>query len=833
MKPEEGRVSRGERERIEALFEEALARPPEERDAWLRAVCAEEPRVQREVRALLKAHARSGGILSAPPRFSTGWRGSPEVADPHEALHAALGDRYRLEDVLGEGGMGTVFRARDLRHGRLVAIKTIHPDFTTEAGRKRFDREIQVTAALQHPHILPLLDSGVAGRFLYYIMPCVEGESLRARLDREGRMPASTAVRIAIDVAEALEHAHRRGVIHRDIKPSNILLTRQHDALIVDFGIARVIEERRGEALTGTGRALGTPEYMAPEQLRGEATPRSDLYALGAILYEAITGLRWHGPVLPSDASWRGVPEALRPVLERALQPSPDERWLDATAFCHALEAWSAGVLTPPASAPRRLLRRIRDLLVSHHPARPSRKSVAVLPLANLSRDEETEYFSDGITEDIIAQLSKIHDLKVISRTSVMRFKGCDRPIRQIGDELGVATVLEGSVRRVQDRIRVVTQLIDVRTEDHLWAETYDRELRDIFAVQSDVARRIAEALRITISSGELSRIDRRPTDDPEAHNLYLKGRYLWNQRTKSGLTTAAEFFRRAIGRDPDYAPAYAGLADAYLLLGSYGYVPESEALGEARAAVEKALELDEDLAEAHASRGQVLRSAGEWASEEREYLRAIELNPNYATARQWYATLLMAKGRPRDARLQIRRAEELDPLSHAIGVTVGIVLELSGDHEGAIKQLRKTLELKPDYFSAYAWLLEAYCALGQYEEAMGAYRKLIEVRPEMPERDLILAYIEARFGKRDAALAILERVDPENRESVLAGSVYGLVSDPDRAFEVLERQAHAEAGRMYRLHDVLLFYAKVHPALEPLRTDPRHEQLLERIGVA
>jgi serine/threonine-protein kinase len=758
------------------------------------------------------------------------------MLDPHEALHEELSDRYELQDVLGEGGMGTVYLARDLKHDRPVAIKTIHPDRTTQEVRKRFEREVRVTASLQHPHILPLIDSGVAGETLYYVMPHVEGESLRSRLARDERLPIHEAVRIASDVAEGLEYAHQNGVVHRDIKPANILLTSGY-ALIADFGIAALADARGGETLTQTGLAIGTPAYMAPEQFAGVATPRSDLYSLGAVMYEVLAGRRWNLGAGAEKTDWMGVPLALRLVLERALSLEPDDRWPNARAFREALaeagaprrESRAPGAR---ASASASILQRLRQSFRRPRAAPPTpAQSIAVLPLANLNRDEETEYFSDGITEDIIAHLSRIRDLKVISRTSVMRLKSTTKSIREISEELGVATILDGSVRRSKDRVRIVSQLIDAATDEQMWTETYDREMTDIFAIQSEVAEHIAAALRVTISSGERSLIKQRPTDDPEAHNLYLKGRYLWNRRTSAGLASAAECFRQAIGCDPLYAPAYAGLADAYLLLGSYGYMPEVEALRKTKAAVERALELDDRLAEAHASRGQVLRSERDWRGEESEYLRAIELNPNYATAHQWYATLLAALGRGEEALDEIRRAEELDPLSHAVSVTAGIVRFVNRDYEGAIEQLEKTLELEPDYFSAYAWLQGAYSELGRYEEAIRAYERLAELRPDMPGSDLSLALIHARCGRREKALEILDQVEQGGSDQAWSGVVYGLLGERTRALELLERSFDDESWRMFVLHRNLLFYLKVGPWFDPLRSDTRFKDLLRRMN--
>ena len=829
--------------RVQELLEEAAGLEGPERDALLAGRCSGDPALRAEVESLLEARSegdeffrrlsdRMGRLGEAGGDRSTPAGGS---VDPHAALHEAIGDRYRLEALIDEGGMGLVYQAVDRKHGRRVAIKTILPELRKGMAVARFEREIRVTARLQHPHILPLLDSGVAGDLLFYIMPYVEGESLKARLDRAGRLPAGEAVRIAIDVADALAHAHARGVLHRDVKPSNILLAENH-VQVVDFGIARMLGDFDGDELTGTAHGLGTPGYMAPEQFGGESTPRSDVYALGAVLYEALTGRRWRS--LPPDGSdrWQHVPEGLVDVLTRALRETPADRWAEVSEFARALRAWergaaAAGAPTAPEPAAGGWWARLRERLAGGHGPRPDRKSVAVLPFDHLSRDEETEYFSDGITEDIIAHLSRIRELKVISRTSVMRFKGSEASVRDIGRELRVGTVLEGSVRRAGDRVRVVSQLIDVRTEQNLWSQTFDRELTDIFDIQSEVAQRIAHQLEARITDDERSLIRRRPTEDIEAHDLYLKGRHLWNRRTRVGLESAEEQFKRAVARDPLFAPAYAGLADTYLLLASYGYLGEIEGLRKAETAVNRALELDERLAEAHASRGQILRASRDWTGEEREYRRAIELNPNYATAHQWYATLLTALGRRDEATAEIERAADLDPLSHAISVTRGIVRFLHREYDGALAELNRTIELEPRFFSAYAWLVLIRSQLGEYERALDAWKTMAELHRDPRLGEYSRSFVLAASGDWEGAHEFLRRRSDSPRDAGWRGIIHAQLGEIDEAFHALETALDDPSWRLFILHRSLLFYLKVGPWFDPIRDDPRFEGLLERMN--
>ena len=736
--------------------------------------------------------------------------------------------------MIGKGGMGTVFRARDRKHGRRVAIKTIHADLAG-ASTRRFLREIQITARLQHPHILALLDSGTAGDTLYYVMPFIEGESLRARLDREGTLETGEAVRLGGQVLDALGYAHRRGIVHRDIKPDNVLLAERH-AVIADFGIAKALTST-DEEITGTGWRIGSPGYMAPEQFAGEVSPASDLFAVGAVLYEAMTGQRWSSVRYEDNTEWHAIPPKVRPVLQRALALSPSDRWASADEFRQALRSAAdtrrpARMVVASTLLTVLVLASLWVVLTADRDAGGSveaGRSIAVLPLDNLNGDQETEYFSDGITEDIIAQLSRISELDVISRNSTMQYKDSDLPLHAIAEELGVDAVLDGSVRRDGDRVRIVSQLIDTRTEASLWSETYDRELTDVFAIQADVAQQIAGALRATVSPAERTIIERRPTEDVEAHQLYLRGRYLWNRRTRAGLEGAVDFFSQAVERDPGYAPAHAGLADAYLLLGSYGYLPESEAIGAAKGAAERALELDPDLAEAWATRGQILRAERDWAGEEAAYRRAIELNPNYATAHQWYATLLAALGRAEEAEREIRRAEALDPASLAVSVTVAVVLHVNRDFERALEQTRRTLELDPEYFSAVVWEMMTYSEMDRYPDALASADRLLELRPDVPEFGIFIANVHAKGGEEALARQTMERVRAVAEDRTLSAWVHATLHDVDAAFDLLDAEFADDSWSMFVLFRSLLFYMDAGPWFDPIREDPRFAELIRR----
>src|SRR5437588_2413750 len=479
--------------------------------------------------------------------------------------------------------MATVYLARDLKHGRQVAIKVLGPEIAAALGPERFLREIELAARLTHPHILPLHDSGQAGASLYYVMPYIEGESLRDRLEREGPLPLEDALRITREVAGALGYAHSHDVVHRDIKPENILLS-GGEAVVADFGIARALTQAGGTRLTETGIPVGTPAYMSPEQASGGGPidGRSDVYSLACVLYEMLAGEPpYTGPtaqaliakvmVDPVPAVRRlrpTVPPGVDQALRKALAKAPADRFASMAAFTDALSA----------------------------PAAPRSPSVAVLPFRNLSADPENEYFADGITEDVIAHLSKIRALKVISRTSVMAFKQREQSLKEIAARLEAATLLDGSVRRAGDRVRIVAQLIGAENDRHRWAETYDRQLTDIFGIQTDVALHIAQALKAELAVDEQTRIRKEPTNDLRAYQLYLLGRHWLVRYTPVALQRAIEHFQGAIAKDPAYALAYASVAMAYAELAESGAMAPDTAAREAKEAAAHAVRIDPQL---------------------------------------------------------------------------------------------------------------------------------------------------------------------------------------------------------------------------------------------
>ncbi len=692
---------------------------------------------------------------------------------------------YSVERELGRGGMATVYLAEDLKHHRPVALKLLKPELAASLEAARFLREIKITATLTHPNILPLYDSGSEDGRLYYVMPYVDGGSLRQRLDRERQLAVPEAVRLAGEVADALAYAHERGVVHRDIKPENILLEHGHP-VVADFGVARALSVLGEEYSTGAGIALGTPAYMSPEQASGESAVdhRADQYALACVLYEMLAG---HPPFVgggtravlarhvadppPPLATVRpGVPRAVREAVTRGLAKAPADRFASVREFADALLA--------PVSDPE-----------------PG-SSIAVLPFVNLGGSPGHEYFGDGMAEEIIIALTKIEGLQVASRTSAFALKGRQLDIRAIGELLNVKAVLEGSVRRAGNRLRVTAQLVSAADGYHLWSERFDREMKDVFAIHDDIAANIARALRVVLREDEGRAITKPPTTDLEAYDYYLRGRQFFHQRRKKSVIFARQMFERAIQRDPEYARAYAGIADACSFL-AHHYQDEGAAanLHQAEAASRKALELDPDLPEAHAARGFVLSLLQRFSEAEQEFRRAIELDPNQFEARYFYARACFQRG-------DLRRALELFEEASRV----------REDHEAL-------------YFAA-----QTRSALGRTADAVAAYRRALpvverhlELNPDDARAITMAAVCCSRLGDRTRGLEWAQQataVDPED-----AGVCYNvacllaLEGERDRAIEHLERAFRVGfARRNWIEHD---------PDLESLRGDPRFEALI------
>jgi serine/threonine protein kinase/Flp pilus assembly protein TadD len=730
-----------------------------------------------------------------------------------QRLGAGLTGRYTLERELGQGGMAIVFLANDLRHDRKVALKVLRPDISAEIGAERFLREIKMAAGLTHPHILPVYDSGEADGLLFYVMPNMEGRSLRERLEHQRQLPLEEALRITREVAAALDYAHRHHVVHRDIKPENILL-HEGAAMVADFGIGKALSGNG--SITQTGMTLGTPAYMSPEQGSGDADVdgRSDLYSLGCVLYEMLSGeppftgpnaqaiiaKRFVSPI-PKVRTTRDIPEVVDEALTRALSRTPVDRFPTAAEFAEALRG------TKSASAPKP-------------------KAIAVLPLANMSADPENEYFSDGMTEEIINALAKVPGLQVASRSSCFAFKGKQVDIREAGEKLGVASVLEGSVRKVGNRIRITAQLISVENGYHLWSETYDRQLEDVFAIQDEISRAIVDALKLRLGSDTDLLVV--PTKNLEAYNLYLKARFFYHRFTEPSLRKSLEFYQRVLLQEPGYARAYAGMADSWCALADDWVAPD-DAYSRAKAASNRALQYDPELTEAMTSLGKVL-SWYEWdfAGAEQQLRRAVLLSPNYAEAHWTFGSVLPQVGLLEQAIEEMRKALTLDPLDAKASRWLSRFMLFAGDLAGAIAQNQKTIELDANYFLAYIDTGSAYLALGDAEKALEWFRRGQALENAVRSYDACIVRALAPLGRRDEAEEIMSRLDEESRQHYVRAEIlamgYAALGDLDRAFGCLERAFQARSAGLIYLH--------LDPGYAPLRSDTRFADLVRRIGL-
>jgi serine/threonine protein kinase/Tfp pilus assembly protein PilF len=671
-----------------------------------------------------------------------------------------LSQSYTIDRELGRGGMATVYLAQDCKHDRLVALKVLHPDLAASLGPDRFLREIKVAARLNHPHILGLHDSGEADGFLYYVMPYVEGESLRERLDRDQLLPVDEAVHHARSIASALDFAHRQNVVHRDIKPENVMLY-EGEAMVMDFGIAKAVSVAGHDTLTQTGMMVGTPAYVSPEQAAGETNldGRSDQYSLACVLYEMLAGERaFTGPtaqavlakrftetVKPVRSVRSNVPENVERALSKALSTQPEGRFRTAAMFAQALASPSLSTPTDAETIPQ--------------PVVSAAKSIAVLPFSNMSADAESEYFTDGMAEEIINALSKIQTLRVTSRTASFAFRGKSEDIAEIGQKLKVSTFLEGSVRKMGNRIRITAQLVNVADGYQLWSEKYDRELEDVFAIQDDISQAIVKALRVILTEDEKKAIEKTRKVNVEAYDYYLRGRQHIHQLSRKSLETARKMFRRAIEIDPEYALAHAGLADCSSIL--YMKVDARESnLTQGDSASQRALELDPELAEAHVARGLAVSLRKQFDEAEREFETAMRLDPKLFEAAYYFARARVSQGRFAEA----------------------------------AKLFERACTLRPEDYQAPGFLAQAYHALGMSAESEAAYRRQARL-------------VEER----------LDLIPDDARACVLGAAAFAILGDAGRAAELAKRALAIDSDDPMLLYNVACTYAQLHQTNDAL----------------
>ncbi|MEP7132729.1 MAG: protein kinase [Acidobacteriota bacterium] len=780
---------------------------------------------------------------------------------------------YEILAAIGAGGMGEVYRARDPRLGREVAIKVLPESFSADPDRlRRFEQEARAAGMLNHPNITAVLDIGEHEGAPYVVQELLEGETLRDVLAAE-QLSVRRAMDYAGQIAEGLAAAHEKGIVHRDLKPENLVVTRGGRVKILDFGLAKLIrpdgatgDVTEGPTLSGgtePGVILGTVGYMSPEQVRGQnADHRSDIFAFGAILHEMLTGQRAFQrdsavetmtAILreePPDISQnQAISPSLDHIMRHCLEKRPEERFHSARDLAFALREVSSGPPTPGAAPrvgwPRQgvfLFAAAGIVLLAlalgstvggwgkrlPGSAKPAAiQSLAVLPLANLSGDPEQEYFADGMTEALITSLAQLSGLRVISRTSVMQYKNVRKPLTEIARELKVEGIVEGSVMRAGARVRITAQLIQAATDKHLWAQDYERDLRDVLTLQSEVARAIAREVQVKIGPEEQGRLKKSQRVDPSAYEAYLKGRYHWNKRTEEGIKTGVSFFEQAIQLDPTYAPAYAGVADSYVVLQSHRFVPSAEAHPKAKAAARKALEIDETLSEAHASMASVLWDDSDSIGAEREFQRAIQLNPGYSTARQWYGEFLSQKGEHERAITEARRAVQLDPLSLMIHRNLGMIYYMARRYDLAIQQFRATLEIGPDFSLAHSGLGWVYLQTGMRKEAIAELESARALSGADPGSTSALGYAYGVAGEREKALRLLDELKERSKGHYVSpfdiAVVYVGLGEKEQAFEWLRKACEERAGDLGTVNR--------DPAFDGLRADSRFAALARCIA--
>jgi serine/threonine protein kinase/tetratricopeptide (TPR) repeat protein len=847
-------------QQIEELYHAVLKRQPDERGRFLREACSSDEELRREVESLL-AYETETALMLDRPALEVAARA---LAQDHRnrMLGRTLG-HYRIEGWLGAGGMGEVFRATDTRLDRPVAVKVLSEHLSTHPDALvRFEIEAKAAAALSHPNILAIHDFGDEQGTAYAVTELLHGETLRERLNRAPLDPEQVTG-IATPVAEGLAAAHAKGITHRDLKPENIFLTEDGRIKILDFGLAQMgplLGEKRVEhtatatasAATERGMLIGTVAYMSPEQAQGKKVdPRSDVFSFGAVLYEMLVRRR----PFEGETKWEILDAirhkeppgldglsatGLRPIVKRCLEKEPSARFSSAQEILLELKkpraarqpllrrkaVWAAAVALAAGLASAGWLHQKWGGWLPK--TGPRLTSIVVLPLTNLSKDPDQEYFTDGMTDILIADLAQISSLRVISRTSAMQLKGTTRSLAEIARQLNVDGIVEGSVLRYGDQIRITAELIDPATDRHLWARTYDRKIGDVLALQSTVAREIAGEIQARITPEEAGRLARSGSIPPAALQAYMKGRFHWEEFTEDSLDKSIESYQEATRFYPPYAAAWAGLSESWTSLGFMGARPWKDVREQAREAAMKAIAIDNASSDAHAAFAVFSLVDWDWKTAEDEDRTAIALNPGYPTSHMSYGTVLRYQGRAAESIAQARRAVELDPLDPLNSQVLAEAYLSARRYDEAVAECRSALEVHPDNSILNQILGWAYFYAHKYDEAYLAFGKMLEADRVPPELSPDLAYIHAVTGKPQEARKTLEQLLPLVKEGIvdpgLIALIYTGLGEREAALTRLEEA--------YRNHSMMMTWLKVDARFDGLRQEPRFQALMRGVGL-
>jgi serine/threonine-protein kinase len=885
-------------QKVKEILQSALERSPDERKQFLDKVCGDDESLRHEVGTLFTSLENVGNFMEQPAISAVA---EMFVSAENKLQISESLNHYRILSRLGAGGMGEVYLAEDTKLNRFVALKLLPQSLSSDQNaNRRLLREAQAASTLDHPHICQIHEIAEADGRSFIVMQFCEGETLAEKLEQKNLNLRET-LDLAVQIADALSHAHSHHVIHRDIKPANIIVNNQGQAKILDFGLAKIIAENLNteseaeatQLLSAANIIIGTPPYMSPEQLRGKPQDaRTDIFSFGVVLYEMLSGKQvfkresladtisavfsYEPPIAKTLAD---TPSELQRIVQKSLAKDKDDRYqtakdllidlqnikqesdfqnklehtaeprsemrtqiLDVAEITYKEKQSSRAGTTASESKNRKLSFIVSSIvllfavvgfdywfLANRSTNTKQIESIAVMPFVNENGNADNEYLSDGMTETLISSLSQLPKLSVKARSSVFRYKGRDIEPQTVGSELSVQAVLTGRVVQRGDNLLLSIELADTKTGNALWTEQYNRKTTDLVALQSEIARDVSQKLRLRLSGAEERRVAKSYTTNTEAYQLYLKGRFYWNKRTGEGLKKSVEYFNQAIEQDPNYALAFAGLAESYVIFSGFAVSTPQEAYPKAKAAAKKALEIDETLAEAHAALGLELL-AYEWNAEEssREFQRAIELNPNYATARHWYGNQnLLYTGHFDEAIAEMKRAQELDPLSLVINTDLGDTYFYARQYDKAIEQLRKTIEMDQSFYYAHYELGMAYEMKGSYAEAIAHYQKARGLNND-PRVLALLGHALAASGKHNEALKTLSELKKTAKQHYVPAYnfaiVYAGLKDRDQAFEWLEKSYQDRSSRMAIL--------KVDPFLDNLRSDPRLTDLIGRVGL-